>query len=160
MAFTAARTPAISTPVRRFPLLIVLAPLLVCGCSRFESDWRTPALRNVPSGDPLEGRWKGNWKSTPSGHSGSLRCIMTRVDDDTYRARFNASWALLLRFEYAVDMQVERRDGVAYFKGAADLGKAMKSLGVYHYDGHADGRVFHSTYKSPKDQGYFQMKRP
>ena len=141
-------------------LFILTAFFLSAGCSRFESDWRSKPLMNAPADDPLLGRWKGSWKSTPSGHSGSLRCIMTRVDDDTYRARFNASWALILRFEYAVDMDVEVRDGVAYFKGAADLGKAMKSLGVYHYDGHADGKDFHSTYQSPKDKGTFQMKRP
>src|SRR3954465_1317219 len=98
--------------------------LFACGCSGFESAWRSPALVHPPeSGDPFEGRWKGSWKSVPSGHSGGLRCIVTKLDDRTYRAQFKASWALLLKFGYTADMAVERHDNAAHFTGAADLGK-------------------------------------
>ena len=139
--------------------MTVLAALLLGGCSRFESDWRSPTLlKPSAGGDAFAGRWKGYWKSVPSGHSGSLRCIVTKLDDDTYRARFNASWALLLRFEYTADMSVETRDGAAYFTGQADLGRMAG--GVYHYDGHADGTLLYCKYKSSNDHGYFKMTRP
>jgi len=114
-------------------------------------------MRSPATGDAMAGRWKGYWKSVPSGHGGSLRCIATKVDDATYRARFNATWALLLRFEYTVDMHAEPRDGATYFNGQADLGKMAG--GVYHYDGHADGHEFYSTYRASSDHGYFKMTR-
>jgi hypothetical protein len=80
------------------------------------------------------------------------------VDEATYRARFHATYALLLQFEYTADMTVEMRDGVAYFKGQADLGRMAG--GIYHYDGHADGQTFYSTYQAGSDHGHFKMTRP
>jgi len=70
----------------RLPLLM-LALLLVAplgACSTFERDWTAPAsLAAVYDAGPfsaiagLEGRWAGIWTSTKSGHSGTLRCIIT-----------------------------------------------------------------------------------
>ena len=150
---------------RRFVLLLVLftAPLPLTGCSRFESDWRSPAVARAASqaqqaGDQLGGRWKGSWKSRANGHSGGLRCIMTRLDDDTYRAQFHATFGLVFQFDYTVNMDVRRENEVTYFGGKADLGRMAG--GMYTYDGHADGTVFHSTYRSGNDHGYFRMRRP
>jgi hypothetical protein len=149
------RTPTASHLFAVLPLLA----LLLCGCSGFERDWRSPALLRPPeNADPFVGRWKGYWKSVPSGHSGSLRCIVTRLDDDTCRAQFNASWALLLRFGYTADMRIEQDGGVAHFTGQADLGRMAG--GIYHYDGHADGAVLYCTYRSSADHGYFKLTRP
>ena len=145
------------------PLVLLAAPLPLGGCSRFESDWRSPAVVRAASeaqatGDRLRGRWKGSWKSRANGHSGSLRCIMTRLDDATYRAQFHATFGLVFQFDYTVNMDVRRENDVAYFSGKADLGQMAG--GVYEYDGHADGSVFHSTYRSRDDHGYFRMRRP
>lgn len=147
------------TAIRFRWIWLPLFALLPCGCSGFERDWRSPAhLRPPENGDAFAGRWKGYWKSVPSGHSGSLRCIVTRLDDDTRRARFNASWALLLRFGYTADMNVEQRDGLTHFSGEADLGKMAG--GVYRYEGHADGNALYCKYRTGSDHGYFKMTRP
>ena len=136
-----------------------LAALLLTGCSRFESDWRSPAYLKPPAdGEMFAGRWKGYWKSVPSGHSGSLRCLVRSVDDDTYRAHFNASWALFARFEYVAAMEVERREDHIHFAGQADLGRMAG--GVYRYDGHTDGHILYCKYKSSNDHGYFKLSRP
>ena len=145
-------------PARLFLPSFALAFVLLSGCSKFESDWRSPAYLKPPAeGEMFAGRWKGHWKSVPSGHSGSLRCIVRSVDEDAYRAHFNASWALLARFEYVAAMDVERREGHVHFAGRADLGKMG---GVYQYDGHTDGKMLYCTYKSASDHGYFKMSRP
>ena len=147
-----------STAPRLFAVLPVLT-LLLCGCSQFERDWRSPALLKPPeNNDPFVGRWKGYWKSVPSGHSGSLRSIVTKTDDDTCRAQFKASWALLLKFGYTAEMHVTQEGGVAHFTGEADLGKMAG--GVYRYDGHADGTTFYCNYRSGADHGYFKLTRP
>jgi hypothetical protein len=137
-------------------LLSALAPALG-GCSTFGPEWRSPKLLQPPADDPFAGRWKGSWRSV-TGHSGGLRCIVTKVDEDTYRARFHATYALMLEFEYTADMDVEMRDGVAWFKGQADLGKMAG--GIYKYDGHADGKTFDSAYQARSDHGRFKMARP
>ena len=149
-----------SRALRPFVVALFLgACLLACGCSKFESDWRSPALMKAPQdADRFAGRWKGHWKSVASGHSGSLRCIASRLDQQNYRARFNASWALLLRFEYTAVMKVDQRADATYFAGEADLGKMAG--GVYRYDGHTDGRVFYCKYESSNDHGYFKLTRP
>ena len=147
------------TPLNRAaPWAAAVVAALLCGCSKFESQWRSPAMLHASDGgDPLEGRWKGSWKST-SGHSGGLRAIITKVDDDTYHASFRASYALMLKFEYAFDMEVEKREDGAHFTGSADLGKMAG--GAYHYDGHADGKRFYSTYRAASDHGHFNLARP
>lgn len=149
------RTP---TALRLLSVLPLLA-LLLCGCSQFERDWRSPALLKPPAnGDPFAGRWKGYWRSIPSGHSGSVRCIVTRIDDDTRRAQFKASWALLLKFGYTAEMHVRREGGADHFTGQADLGKMAG--GVYHYDGYADGTELYCEYRTGADHGYFKLTRP
>jgi hypothetical protein len=146
-------------PLLLLSVLALFAALPSAGCSRFERDWRTPAIQKLSSGDDrMLGRWKGSWKSAASGHSGKLRCVVTPVDEHTRRAEFKASFALVLKFEYTLDLQSEQRQDAEYFHGTADLGKLAG--GVYQYDGHADGRTFYCTYRTKSDHGYFSMTRP
>ena len=144
--------------LRLLPLLLFI-PLPLAGCSGFEHDWRTPAIQQLASGnDRLLGRWKGSWKSQASGHSGGLRCIVTPAGEGRRHVAFKASFALVLKFGYAMDLDVEQREDAEYFRGSADLGRLAG--GVYQYDGHADGRTFYCTYRSKSDHGYFKMTRP
>jgi hypothetical protein len=139
-------------------VLLMFAMLLtVLGCSKFQSDWKRAAVADAPT-DHLSGRWKGSWKSDKSGHSGGLRCLATKTGENTYEARFDATYMLLLRFGYRMNMTADVREDVTYVGGQADLGKSYG--GVYEYEGQANGRTFRLNYRTKKDYGHFTLKRP
>ena len=131
--------------------------LFVCGCSTFERDWRNAALAPIAPGS-VEGRWEGHWKSEVNGHTGKLRCLLTKQDETRCEARFKATYWKVLRFTYTATLAGEERDGAWRFNGSADLGKAAG--GVYRYEGQATATNFHSTYRSEYDHGVFEMRRP
>lgn len=139
-----------------------LAGLWAClawtGCSSFNREWKTRAAGPPPTG--MEGRWEGTWQSDKTGHTGPLRCLITPQTDDLYQAWFHAKYKKVFTwsFAYKVDLHVEPRDGTFQFHGQEDLGKLAG--GVYHYEGKASSTNFFSTYRCPKDDGTFQMKRP
>jgi hypothetical protein len=143
-------------------VLVVIAALLpAAGCrNQFQEEWkRSAAAEGGDAGaDLLAGRWKGSWKSDKSGHSGGLRCIVKRADADTYHARFNATYALFIRFGYDMDMTADVQEDVTYVAGEADLGKSAG--GVYEYEGQSDGKTFRLNYRTKKDYGHFTLERP
>src|SRR5438093_10371046 len=117
-----------------FALAAVFAAFLFSGCSSFNRDWRRVTAQPVPSGT-LEGPWQGNWQSDQTGHSGKLRCLITKTADDSYAARFYAKFLKVLSFRYTVSLKTEHQNNQFTFQGEADLGKWG---GFYHYEGHAD----------------------
>ncbi|GEM_PF-304797 len=143
--------------VRAGSAFLLFVSSLLSGCSSFEHDWQKTAQSPAPT-DGLQGRWDGTWLSDANGHDGRLRCIVTRKPDGSYRARFHAVYRKVLTFGYTVPLNVTPADGIYGFSGQADL--HWYAGGIYHYDGHADGTNFFSTYRSKYDHGTFQMKRP
>ena len=140
------------------PLVLLLAALFASGCSTaFQREWKSAAVEAQPD-DHLSGRWKGSWKSDKSGHAGGLRCVAHAVDGDTYRCKFNATYALLLRFDYTMDMTADIREDVTYVAGEQDIGKSYG--GVYTYEGQSDGKTFRLNYRTKNDYGHFTLKRP
>ena len=143
--------------------LVLAAVCLSGGCSsQFQGEWRRAAAaegRAADGGaaDHLSGRWKGSWRSDKSGHSGGLRCVASKTGEDTYRAKFNATYGLLLRFDYAMTMTADVRDEVTYVAGEQDLGKYG---GVYVYEGQSNGRTFRLNYRTKNDYGHFKLRRP
>src|SRR5687767_2310227 len=137
-------------PIRQFLLpILCVAALFAGGChSQFQSEWRRAAVAEVDATDHLSGRWKGSWKSDKSGHSGGLRCVATKTGDDTYRAKFNATYGLLLRFGYTMNMTADVREELTYVAGEQDLGNSYG--GVYEYEGKADGKTFRLNYRTKK----------
>jgi hypothetical protein len=137
------------------PLSLALLVLILCsGCSSFNREWRrTPASAT----DPLEGRWNGHWLSSSNGHKGALRCLISKLEGDTYQCRYRANYRWLLRFEYAVPVTVRREGDVYHFSGRADLG--LLAGGIYSYEGSISGEVFRATYDSRYDKGIFEMSR-
>lgn len=130
---------------------------IAVGCSSFEQEWKSASA--LPAGPTdVTGRWQGTWTSD-SGHSGGLRCVVSRVDPKTCRAHFDATYAGALHFGYVAMLTGDQApDGYTYFQGEADLGALAG--GVYHYEGRADAREFASTYRSDGDRGVFRMTRP
>lgn len=142
-------------------LLIALAsgllPLLVCGCSSFNREWKKAASLPFPT-DSMEGPWEGRWSSDVNGHNGKLLCIVSQNKTGDYSAWFKATYQKVLKFSYTVSLTVESENDGWRFSGEEDLGKLAG--GVYHYEGTASGTNFHSTYRSKYDQGVFEMNRP
>jgi hypothetical protein len=136
-------------------LLLVLS-LVLCGCS-FSHEWKQAAKFSSPVSE-LEGRWQGTWVSEVNGHTGALRCLMSREEAGRYRARFRATYAKVFTFGYTVQLATEETNHTARFRGEANLG--WLAGGIYRYEGHTDGTNFLATYSCKYDHGTFRMTRP
>jgi len=137
-------------------LAAALALLCLTGCSTFNRDWKRAAKTPAPAGD-LAGRWEGRWLSDANGHSGELRCLLTRVDETNCRARFRATYKRVLHFSYTVPLQVQPHFDGWEFSGQENLGKLAG--GVYYYEGRANLTNFVSTYRCQYDHGTFELQR-
>ncbi len=150
-----------NTLLKNSTSVLLLAGLLFAGgCSTFNYDWHI-AQRTISPPNDLPGRWQGVWISEVTGHKNELRCLVTKADDTTYQARFHAKYRkglLTVSFNYTVPLKVVKTDDAFKFTGDADLGSLAG--GLYHYDGHAAGANFYSTYSCKYDHGTFQMTRP
>jgi len=131
--------------------------ILVNGCSSFNREWKKAAASPPPT-NSLPSRWEGTWLSDKNGHTGELLCLLTRVNDTNYQARFKATYWKIFRASYTVTFLGELRDGVWQFKGDEDLG--WLAGGVYHYEGSVTRTNFFSTYRSKYDHGTFELQRP
>jgi len=137
---------------------LTLAIATTTGCSTFNRNWKRASATPPPAQD-IDGRWEGSWLSDRNGHHGRLQCLVNRLDEWTYRARFKATYWKLFRFNYSVNLQVTRDPADPFvFQGEADLG--WWGGGVYNYDGHATPTNLFSTYRSKYDRGTFRMARP
>jgi hypothetical protein len=138
-------------------IALTLLALGLCGCSSFNRDWRS--AETLPtSPHSIEGRWEGRWDSEANGHNGKLRCLMTRISDSEYRARFRATYARVLKFSYTAELRMQPHHEGWEFNGEADLGKLAG--GVYYYEGRISSSNMFSTYRSKYDQGTFELQRP
>ena len=136
---------------------LVASMALMVGCSSFNRDW--DALADASdSTDDIVGRWDGTWTSEQTGHSGRLRCIVTRIDEQHYDARFHAVYGAIFTFGYDVPLEVKPDEGGVSFRGSADLG--FMAGGEYRYRGEATPTDFKATYHAESDHGTFAMKRP
>lgn len=108
--------------------------------------------------DSINGPWAGNWKSDVNGHHGSLKCVVTKTSETTYRAHYRAHFLKIFRYTYAATLSGHETNGVVTLQGEADLGKLAG--GVYKYEGNATPSEFRSSYSSKHDHGNYQMTRP
>ena len=141
----------------RWRTVVTLLALVLCGCSSFNRDWRRAGTLPA-SPDSIEGRWEGRWVSDANGHNGKLRCLMTRISDSEYRARFRATYARVLKYSYAAELRMQPHHEGWEFNGEADLGKLAG--GVYYYEGRISSSNMFSTYRSKYDHGTFELRRP
>lgn len=137
--------------------LAALLALFLCGCSSFNQAWKQAGQTPAPT-DSIEGRWEGHWLSAANGHSGKLRCLITRPADGPYEARFHATYLKVLKFSYTVPLAITQSNEVWRLRGEADLGSLAG--GVYRYEGTMTTTNHHSTYRSKYDHGNFEMTRP
>ena len=71
------------------------------------------------NGTDITGRWTGTWQSD-AGHSGNLRCLISKTDSQTYHARYAATYAGILHFGYEMDLQAQREAEWVKFQGEAE----------------------------------------
>lgn len=146
-----------------FRLTLALAALVLAGCASFERDWKGAEQRSaVAKSDAFTGRWDGRWTSakhrTRNGFAGGrLRCLLSKVDDRRYEARFKANW-MIFTSSYRTLFTVERRGRELQLAGEHKL-SAMFG-GVYKYAGRVTPERFTATYDSSYDSGKFEMQRP
>lgn len=137
--------------------VVLVSTVLLAGCSTFNRDWERMAAAPAKA-EGIEGRWDGKWNSEQTGHSGRLRCILSKKTPDSYWARFKARYGKLFTYEYSVPLKVDERDGKFNFEGEANL--HWWAGGVYNYKGAATTTNFFSTYRCKHDHGTFDMIRP
>lgn len=131
----------------------LLAPL-TANCDDFTTHWDQAG----DGAGTMAGRWEGEWISTPSGHTGPLRCVLDVVDEARWHARFRGGYARIFRACYATDFHVARLGPDRWtFSGRSDLGTLAG--GVYECSGEASPDAFTCRYKSPHDHGEFRLKR-
>jgi hypothetical protein len=133
--------------------------LLAGGCGGFDKAWRA-SVGAENAQEPLLGRWKGIWKSEPSGHTDELRCLITPGTNGAYQARFHARYGKFPRFSfgYTLALEADEVGPTMRFHGGADLG--WLAGGMYHCTGVATGTNLRATYESKSDHGTFEMSRP
>lgn len=135
---------------------LAIALLLTAGCTSYNHQWKEAAAWG-PSEDAFEGRWEGSWLSDHNGHSGRLRCIVSKKGEDSYEANFQAKYRKVLTFRYPVMLHTTRDGTNTTFLGEANLG--WLAGGLYCYAGHADTTSFYSTYSNRFDYGTFNLRK-
>ena len=138
-------------------LFALLACLVFSGCCSFERQWRN-CQSYAHDGDGLAGCWEGSWQSDYNGHTGNLRAVITRHDDESYHADFKATYFGIIPFRFQMPLEAQEENGVTSFQGAVDLG--MLAGGEFAYEGQADATDFAANYRAAKDHGTFTMSRP
>lgn len=135
---------------------LLLSALGVPGCNGFQSQWELMGSASMPT-DDIVGQWEGRWSSEVSSHSGSMRCLVARVDEHHYVARYRAKFMSLFTADYSVILDVKHAKGQWEFSGESDLGWLG---GVYRHEGRiSDGRYL-AKYSSKRDNGVIGMWRP
>ena len=155
--------------------LVGLCLLLAPGCSTFNRDWKAwkaAGSLDLPE-DSAVGLWEGTWLSESTGHSGDLRCILTRqgttLEDLTgsgggpapsgdpggpHIARFKAWYGGIFPFEQTLEL--ESTEEPSRFRGEADLGWL---LGIYRYEGQKTANRLIFTYRAESDHGTFELEK-
>ena len=139
--------------------LALAAGVLLAGCSSFDRDWE--ALGPYPGEHrDITGRWSGSWSCDETGHSGELRCLVSRLESDLCAMRYRARWGGIFTSEYTVLATVEPDEGGGGYRfgGSKDLG--WLAGGLCRYDGRATATEFEATYTSSSNEGVFRMARP
>lgn len=141
--------------------LALVALLALSGCASFEREWKAEREAR-PARDAFAGRWDGRWTSakhrTSSGFAGGrLRCILSRMDDRHYEAKFKANW-MIFASGYTVVFETERHGPALQIRGEHDLGPIFG--GIYRYTGRVTPARFSATYDSSYDRGAFELARP
>ena len=126
----------------------------VCGCGGLGQTTAGESEQGVQS---IEGLWVGKWYCEKTGHSGPLRCKLTRITEGQYKAQYDGLYAGFIPFWYSVKKEVTRNDGVVYMKAEENLG--WFGGGLFKYEGEIKDEKYHMRYDSKHYAGTFELER-
>lgn len=133
-------------------LVLALAFLPSCG-SAFRQAWK-----HAPASTGVEGKWEGTWLSAVNGHTGTLKCVVTKSPKaEGHEFFYRATWKKILSGSYKATHHVEKKSGTYAFKG--DHLMPDWAGGKYHYEGTVKVDAFSACYESAMDRGTYTMKR-
>lgn len=163
---------------RLFPTFSVLLTAAVlfasAGCCGFSSRWNALAAAGPRPTASDTSRWEGEWKSDRDGHSGKLRCIVSKIEYKfepgsepaeglpTHSFEFSATWGLNFVSGYTIDMivtPVTPEGDTQHFKGSFSIVVWPLIDDTYHAEGTIEGDSFKAKYHAEIDDGIFEMKR-
>jgi hypothetical protein len=128
-------------------------------CAR-KGEWVKEAANVDPApvrAEPMSGRWSGRWQTTGNTMSGELRCVIDKLDDSTFRAKFDADWGDLFTHQSTITLKIRQKTDAWKFDGQENLG--LLQGGLYKYDGYVKGDEFFCNYSSDFYDGTFLLKR-
>ena len=140
------------------PSRLILLPLLLLipACTGWPPGWQR--AKRLPTADGLSGAWMGTWRSTPSGHTGKLRCAVFPKSPTTWEYRYRATWAKILCAGFPVTCTASPQpDGSIRLTGSRDLGPLFG--GTFTHTGTVTGDQLHATYQSTADHGTLTLQR-
>lgn len=126
----------------------------VCGCGGLGQSAADAGDEDI---QVIEGLWVGKWFCEKTGHSGPMRCRLTRIKEGQYLARYDGFFAGFIPFWYSVKKEVTRGDGVVYMKAEENLG--WYGGGLFKYEGEIRDGEYHMRYDSKYYAGTFELSK-
>ena len=131
---------------------LIFTAVLLTGCAHTSGDYD----KSQAEVDTVSGYYAGNWYGpNPGKPLGGLWCTVTPAGDDTWDAKFVATFGET--GEYDVSLQGRREGRSVIFGGAEDLGASND--GVFDWTGRIEGDTFFGEYTASTYKGTFKMYR-
>lgn len=132
--------------------LLIICLLSVIPTSAFAEE--KPAISTTTV--DMSGTWSGGWLSFSNGHKGPLSGTFTKVDENTYNAKFRGRFFAVIPFRYNVNLNVVGSDADhLYLSGSSRL----PIFGTFNYSAVATPTDFQADYTSKRDRGQFNLRR-
>lgn len=142
--------------------LALMLALSVTSCStRFNQVWKKSAASiETTSPHDVSGAWQGTWKSYATGHTGTLKAVVTKPNtkEGIYTFYYLATWKHILSATFQSEHMVKPQGANFLLTGQHDLGALFG--GIYRYDGTATSAKLKCNYRCDLDHGIFEMQRP
>ena len=138
-------------------MIIVVLFFSLYGCGGLGQSCQTTAVVVDENSQAIEGLWVGKWYCEKTGHSGPMRCQLTRIKEGQYLARYDGFFAGFIPFWYSVKKEVTWGDCVVYMKAEENLG--WYGGGLFKYEGQIKGEEYHMRYDSKYYSGTFELRK-
>jgi len=145
----------------KFVRNIILPLVVLCGfssCAKYQKQWDEAVLNADAPHSNITGAWTGSWKSTPSGHTGKLKCIIKESENGDYEFYYWATWARVISGGFRISCRVDKKNNNWTFAGEKNLGSLG---GNFNHQGKGTIDKIEATYQSDRgDHGTFSLTRP